>query len=167
VHVVPVLLVAAWGVTWIGFHASQRDYVYSLFQTFALAESATALLLWGRKPVGALVGILIAYLAFQLDPLLLPPLLIALYTVATSRERQTVLFATAATATIGLWAQTQTAAGDMIIDVRNLTKRYAPSSPSATSASPSSPIVTGLLAFALARFRIAGYVTIRPGGGWG
>ena len=98
-HLAPVLLVAVWGVAWIGFHASQRAYVHSLFQTLALAESVIALLLRGRKPVGALVGILIAYVAFQLDPLLLPPLLIALFTVATCGERQTVLFATAATAT--------------------------------------------------------------------
>ena len=98
-HLAPVLVVAAWGVAWIGLHASQHAYVHSLFQTLALAESVIALLLRRRKPVGALVGILIAYLAFQLDPLLLPPLLIALFTVATFTERQTVLFATVATAT--------------------------------------------------------------------
>jgi hypothetical protein len=98
-HVAPVLLVAAWGVAWIGWHASQHAEVHLLFQTLALAESVIALLLRGRKPVGALVGILIAYLGFQLDPLLLPALLIALFTVATFRERQTVLLATAATAT--------------------------------------------------------------------
>jgi hypothetical protein len=140
VHLAPVLFVAAWGVAWIGFHASEHAYVHLLFQTLALAESASALLLRRRKPVGALAGILITYLAFQLDPLLLPPLLIALFTVATFRERRTVLFATAATATtvvalpltgrasidlagylvprllavaaaatIGLWAQTNTA----------------------------------------------------------
>jgi hypothetical protein len=98
VHLAPVL-VAAWEIAWIGFHASQRAYMHSLFQTLALAESVIALLLRGRKPVGALAGILMAYLAFQLDPLLLPPLLIALFSVATFRERQTVLFASTATAT--------------------------------------------------------------------
>ena len=98
-HVAPVLLVAAWGVTWISLHASQHTGVHTLFQTLALAETVIALLLRRRKPVGALVGILIAYFAFQLDPLLLPPLLIALFTVATCGERQTVLFATVATAT--------------------------------------------------------------------
>ena len=97
-HVPPVLLVAVWGVAWIGFHASQRAYVHSLFQTLALAESVIALLLRRRKPVGSLLGILIAYFAFQLDPLLLPPLLIALLTVATVTERRTALLATAATA---------------------------------------------------------------------
>ena len=98
VQLAPVLLVAAWGGAWIGFHASPHAYVHSLFQTLALAESVIALLLRGRKPFGALVGILIAYLAFQLDPLLLPPLLIALFTVATLTERRTVLLATAAAA---------------------------------------------------------------------
>jgi FtsH-binding integral membrane protein len=138
VHLAPVLLVAAWGVAWIGFHASQHGYVHTLFQTLALAESVIALLLRRRKPVGALVGILVAYLVFEPDPLLLPALLFALFTVATLRERRTVLLATAATATavvalpltgrasvdlagllprllavgvaaaIGLWAQTHT-----------------------------------------------------------
>jgi len=98
-HVAPVLLVAAWGVTWISLHASQHTGVHTLFQTLALAETVIALLLRRRKPVGALVGILIAYFAFQLDPLLLPPLLIALFTVAAVGGRRTVLLATAATAT--------------------------------------------------------------------
>jgi hypothetical protein len=99
VHLVPVLLVAAWGTAWIASHAAQQAYTHTLFQTLALAESVTALLLRRRKPVGSLVGILIAYFAFELDPLLLPPLLIALFTVAAVAERRTALLATAATAT--------------------------------------------------------------------
>ena len=59
------------------------------------------LLLRRRTPVGALVGILVAYLAFELDPLLLPALLFALFTVATLREHRTVLLATAALGTDG------------------------------------------------------------------
>ena len=98
-HLAPVLLVVAWGVAWIGFHALQHVGAHTLFQTLALAESVIALLLRRRKPGGALAGILIAYFAFQLDPLLLPPLLIALITVAAVGERRTVLLATAATAT--------------------------------------------------------------------
>jgi hypothetical protein len=99
VKLAPVLLMAAWGVAWIAFHASQQAYTHVLFQTLALAESVTALSLRGRKPVGALVGILVAYLAFQLDPLLLPALLIAVFTVAALTERRAALLATAATAT--------------------------------------------------------------------
>jgi hypothetical protein len=98
VKLAPVLLVAAWGVAWIASHASEQAYLHILFQTLALVESVIALSLRRRKPVGALVGILVAYLAFQLDPLLLPPLLIALFTVATLTERRTALLATAATA---------------------------------------------------------------------
>jgi hypothetical protein len=98
IHPAPVLLVAAWGVAWIASHGSQQAYVHMLFQTLALAESVIALLLRRRKPVGALLGILVAYLAFQLDPLLLPPLLVALFTVAKVGERRTVLLATVATA---------------------------------------------------------------------
>lgn len=97
-NVAPVLLVAAWGVGWIAVHASQHFGVHTLLQTLALAESVIALSLRRRKPAGALAGILVAYLAFELDPLLLPPLLIALFTVATGAERRTVLLATAAAA---------------------------------------------------------------------
>jgi hypothetical protein len=95
----PVLLVAAWGIAWIASHASPHAYAHTLFQTLALAESMTALLLGRRKPAGALVGILVAYFALQLDPLLLPALLIALFTVAAREARRTVLLAAAATAT--------------------------------------------------------------------
>jgi hypothetical protein len=98
VKLAPVLFVAAWGVAWIASHASSQAYTHILFQTLALAESVTALSLRRRKPAGALVGILVAYLSFQLDPLLLPPLLIALFTVAAHTERRTALLATAATA---------------------------------------------------------------------
>ena len=98
-HLGPALLVAAWGVAWIGFQVLQHVGAHTLFQTLALAESVIALLLRRRKPVGSLLGILIAYFAFQLDPLLLPPLLIALFTVATLSERRAVLPATAAAAT--------------------------------------------------------------------
>ena len=113
VQLAPVLLVAAWGGAWIGFHASPHAYVHSLFQTLALAESVIALLLRGRKPFGALVGILIAYLAFQLDPLLLPPLLIALFTVATLTERRAVLLATAAATTVAALPLTGRASTDL------------------------------------------------------
>ena len=97
--VAPVALVAAWGIAWIASHTSPDAYAHVLFQTLALAESVIALLLRRRKPVGALSGILVAYFAFQLDPLLLPALLIALFTVASLAERRTALLASAATAT--------------------------------------------------------------------
>jgi hypothetical protein len=100
VKLAPVLLVAVWGVAWIASHTSQQTYVHTLFQTLALVESVIALAFRRRKPVGALVGILVAYLVFELDQLLLPPLLIALFTVATQTDRRTALLATAATAAV-------------------------------------------------------------------
>jgi hypothetical protein len=93
-----VVLVATWGVAWIASHASEHAGVHTLLQTLALAESVIALLMRRRKPAGALAGILVAYFAFELDPLLLPPLLIALFTVATLSERRTVLLAATAAA---------------------------------------------------------------------
>jgi hypothetical protein len=99
VQLAPVLLVAAWGVAWIASHTSQHTVVHTLLQTLALTESVIALLLRRHKPGGALIGILVAYLFFQLDPLLLPPLLIALFTVATLTDRRTALLATAGATT--------------------------------------------------------------------
>jgi hypothetical protein len=96
--VAPAVLVAAWGVAWIADHASARGgHVHTLFQTAALTESVVALLVRRRKPVGALAGILVTYFLFQLDPLLLPPLLLAVLNVALLRERRTALLATTAT----------------------------------------------------------------------
>ena len=98
-HLAPVLLVAAWGGYWIATHGSGcGGQVHTLFQTAALAESVAALLLRRRKPVGALVGILVAYFLFQLDAILLAPLLLGLLNLALLRERRTVLLATTASA---------------------------------------------------------------------
>jgi hypothetical protein len=99
VHFVPNLLVAAWGAYWVATHGAGRGgSVHTIFQTAALAESVVALLLRRRKPVGALVGILAAYFLFQLDGLLLPPLLLALLNVALLSGRRTVLLAATASA---------------------------------------------------------------------
>ena len=46
-----------------------------------------ALLLRAREPAGALAGVLSGYLAFDLDPLLLPAVLVALLTIAATRGR--------------------------------------------------------------------------------
>ena len=51
-----------------------------------------ALLLRGREPAGVLAG----YLAFDLDPLLLPAVLVALLTIAATRGRRTAAVAAAA-----------------------------------------------------------------------
>jgi len=91
---VPVIVVVLLGGTWIAVHASAgRGQVHTVFQVLALAESAVALLLRRRKPVGALAGILVAYLLVDLDTILILPLLLALLTVAEMRGARTTAVA--------------------------------------------------------------------------
>ena len=98
-HVAPVVLIALYGALQTALLAKGgRGSTHTFFQSLALAETVVALLLRRRKPVGALAGILAVYTLFELDPLLLPAVLLALFTVATIRERRTVAIAAAATA---------------------------------------------------------------------
>ena len=97
-HAAPVAVTALYGALWIALHAGAgRDSAHTLWQSLALAEALLALLLRERKPVGALAGILAAYLLFALDPLLLPAVLFALFTVAATGHRRTMALAGAAT----------------------------------------------------------------------
>jgi hypothetical protein len=98
-YVAPVAAIALYGALWIALHAGGgRSSMHTVFQSLALAEAVVALLLRRRKPVGALAGILAAYVLFQLDPLLLPAVLLALLTVAASRDYRTAAIAAAAVA---------------------------------------------------------------------
>lgn len=98
-YTAPVVVVAGYGALWIAAHAGGgRATAHTLWQSLTLAEVTVALLLRGRKPVGALAGILAAYLIFQLPWLTLPPLLFMLLNVAASRDRRTVAVATSAVA---------------------------------------------------------------------
>jgi hypothetical protein len=98
-YTAPVVVIALYGAVWIVLHTgSGRGSAHTLFQSLALAEATLALLLRGRKPVGALAGILAVYLLFALDPLLLPAVLFALLTVAVERDRRTAVIAAAAAA---------------------------------------------------------------------
>lgn len=101
-YVAPVAVIAGYGAWWIAAHAGGgRAATHTLWQSLTLAEVTVALLLRGRKPAGALAGILAAYLIFDLPWLTLPPMLFALLTVAAVRDRRTVaLAATAAAAVI-------------------------------------------------------------------
>ena len=100
-HVTPVAAIAVYGALWIALHAGGgRGSAHTFFQSLALAEAVLALLLRGRKPVGALAGILAVYLVFSLDPLLLPAVLFALLTVAATRGHRTAAIAAAATAAV-------------------------------------------------------------------
>ena len=95
----PAIVVVLLGGTWIAVHASAgRGQVHTVFQVLALAESAVALLLRRRKPVGALAGILVVYLLVDLDTILILPLLLALVTVAEMRGARTTAAAGLVTA---------------------------------------------------------------------
>ena|SRR6266545_5363723 len=97
----PVVLVALYGAVWIALHASQgRGYTHTLFQSLALAENVVALLLRRRKPIGALAGILAVHTLVDLEPTTLLPVLLALLTVVTARERRAVATATVATVVV-------------------------------------------------------------------
>jgi len=85
-YLAPVMAFAAYGAWWIAAHAGGgRAATHPLWQSLTLAEITVALLLRGRKPAGALAGILAAYLIFDLPWLTLPPMLFALLTVAAVR----------------------------------------------------------------------------------
>lgn len=100
-HAAPIAVTAVYGAWWIALHAGGgRASAHTLWQSLALAETLLALLLRHRKPAGALAGILAAYLLFALDPLLLPGVLFALFTVAATRHRTTMALAATATAAV-------------------------------------------------------------------
>jgi hypothetical protein len=97
----PVLPIALFGAVWIVLHAKAgRTGTHTLFQVLALAECTIALLLRGRKPVGALVGILVVYALADLDTIMILPVLFAVATVADRRERRTAAVTTFVTASV-------------------------------------------------------------------
>jgi hypothetical protein len=103
IHLAPVILVTGYGASWIALHASAgRGQVHTLLQALALAENAAALLLRRRKPTGALLSILAIYLLVDLEPTTLPPLLLALLTVADRGARRRVIAATTLTCAVVL-----------------------------------------------------------------
>jgi hypothetical protein len=100
-YLAPVVVIAGYGGWWIAAHAGGgRAATHTLWQSLTLAEITVALLLRGRKPAGALAGILAAYLIFDLPWLTLPPLLFTLLTVAAARDHRTVTAAAAAAAAV-------------------------------------------------------------------
>jgi hypothetical protein len=100
-YLAPVTVIAAYGAWWIAAHAGGgRAAMHTVWQSLTLTEISVALLLRGRKPTGALAGILAAYLIFDLPWLTLPPMLFALLTVAAVRGHRTVTVAAAAAAAV-------------------------------------------------------------------
>jgi len=100
-YLAPVVVIAACGAWWIAAHAGGgRAATHTLWQSLTLTEITVALLLGGRKPAGALAGILAACLIFDLSWLTLPPMLFALLTVAAVRDHRMVIVASAAAAAV-------------------------------------------------------------------
>jgi hypothetical protein len=97
----PVLPIALFGAAWIVLHATGgRAGTHTLFQALALAECTIALLMRGRKPLGALASILVMYALADLDTLLILPILFAVATVADRLDRRAVAAATLITALV-------------------------------------------------------------------
>jgi hypothetical protein len=97
----PVLPIALFGAVWIVLHATTgRAGAHTLFQALALAECTIALLLRGRKPVGALAGILVVYALADLDTIMILPVLLAVATVADRRGQRTAAVAMLVTALV-------------------------------------------------------------------
>jgi membrane-bound metal-dependent hydrolase YbcI (DUF457 family) len=100
-YAAPVVVFAGYGGWWIAAHAGGgRAATHTLWQSLTVTEITVALLLRGRKPAGALAGILAAYLVFDLPWLTLPPMLFALLTVAAVRGHRTVSVTATAAAVI-------------------------------------------------------------------
>ncbi len=94
----PVVCVLLWGIWWIATHAYlARGIVHPLFQSLALAENVTGLLLRRRKPVGALAGTLVVYVLVALDPTTFPPVLVALFSVTVVSAPRVTVWAIMAT----------------------------------------------------------------------
>jgi hypothetical protein len=97
-YLAPVVVTLLWGAGWIATHAHlARGFTHPLFQSLALVENVTALLLRRRKPVGALAGILAVYVLVDLEPTTLLPLLIALFMVTAVSSRRVTVWAIVAT----------------------------------------------------------------------
>ena len=97
----PVLPMALFGAAWIVLQArAGRAGIHTLFQVLALAECTIALLLRGRKPLGALASILVMYALADLRTILILPVLLAVANVADRRESRTAAVATLITASV-------------------------------------------------------------------
>jgi hypothetical protein len=98
---VPVVPIALFGAVWIVLHAAAgRGGAHTLFQCLALAECTIALLLRGRKPTGALAGILVLYALADLDTIMILPILLAVATVTDRRGWRTAAVATIMTVSV-------------------------------------------------------------------
>jgi hypothetical protein len=90
VDVAPVVAVVVVGGLLIAFDtgAGLRG-AHKIWLSIVLAESAVALLFRRRHPVGALAGVLATFVLFDAPAVSMLPLLVALFTVVSSRPRRT------------------------------------------------------------------------------
>src|SRR5215831_8626454 len=95
--VAPVVAVVVVGALLIAFDSgSATRGAHKIWLSIVLAESAVALLFRRRHPVGALAGVLATFVFFDAPAVSLLPMLVAVFTVVTSRPRGTVFVAAAA-----------------------------------------------------------------------
>ena len=95
-HIAPVVAVVVVGALLIAFDtgAGPRS-THKIWLSVVLAESAVALLVRRRHPVGALAGVLTTFVFFDAPAVSLLPLLVAFFTVAAWRPLRTGLAAAA------------------------------------------------------------------------
>jgi hypothetical protein len=100
VDVVPAIVLAVYGVSWIIVHASARSMAHTVFQGLALAEGVVAILLVRRKALASLLGTLAVFLVVDLEPLTLPSALFALATLVAIGRPRTVAFGIVVSVTV-------------------------------------------------------------------
>ena len=88
--IAPVVAIVVAGALLIAFDTGTGPRsTHEIWLSIVLAESAVALLFRRRHPVGALAGVLATFVLFDAPSISLLPLLVALFTVVTSRPRRT------------------------------------------------------------------------------
>ena len=92
VDVIPAIVLAVYGASWIIVHASARGMAHTVFQGLALAEGVVAILLVRRKALASLLSVLAVFLVVDLEPLTLPSALFALATLVAIGRQRTVVF---------------------------------------------------------------------------
>jgi F0F1-type ATP synthase membrane subunit a len=93
-----VVLVGVFGIV-VGAQGS-RGSTHVVLLSLVLTENTLALLARRRHPLTAFAGVLATYALVDNEATTLLPLLVALFTVATARDRRTVGFAAGVTAVL-------------------------------------------------------------------
>ena len=99
---IPVAVVVMAGTVAIVLRSQQvpRSGVHAVLLSFVLIENALALLARRRHPTAALLGVLATYALVDNEATTLLPVLVAVFTVVTTKARQIVAFVAVATAVL-------------------------------------------------------------------